>query len=105
MTMFIWNGDARFQRAVTSDDYDLRVGLMLDHQSFGWLVYETSTLKRLAWGEAPAMKYAKRQSEVFVENDRLARQERQRPARVVRVEKRAAAMVRKKKRRRADATE
>lgn len=39
MNEFDWTGDHRFKQAITRDGFDLRVGVMLDGQSFGWLVY------------------------------------------------------------------
>jgi hypothetical protein len=72
---FVWDGDARFVRATTTDNYDLRVGVLDDKQSFGWLVYRQTEneLTRIGWGTAPTMRYAQKQAEVFVENHRERR--------------------------------
>ena len=55
-----WSGDRRFARCVTSDGFDLRVGLMRDGRTFGWIVYRTETMARVSWGDgAPSLEQAR----------------------------------------------
>lgn len=97
-----WEGGARFKQALTSDGYDLRVGLMLDSKTFGWLVYRFEKNERgeiVLWerldagfGVAPAMRHAQRQAEVCVANDRIfAQLEHRRATKRIATESRAAA--------------
>jgi hypothetical protein len=55
---------------VTEDGYDLRVGLMLDRRSYGWLVYVASSMQRLGWGEAATMEEARTDALGFVRTAR-----------------------------------
>jgi hypothetical protein len=59
---FSWTGDSRFARAV-GHGLDLRAGLLFDRLVWGWLVYDGTTLERVAWGEARSMLGAQVQAE------------------------------------------
>lgn len=77
-----WAGDTRFCRRVTSDGFDLRVGLLRDGVTFGWLAYEASTMDRLGWGDgAPTMEAARARAEQCIEGARAAMRPRARSRR------------------------
>lgn len=76
-----WRGDARFQRCVTDDGFELRVGKMLDRSSYGWLVYRGQ--ERCGGGEALMLALARHEAERLLEDHRATLTPRRSAARRV----------------------